>query len=133
MPPRERPLSPHLQIYRWQISNTLSVLHRATGAVLSLGLIVFVAWLIAAAAGPQAYARFAALIDGPLGFLVLAGFGFAFFYHLLNGVRHLAWDVGRGFGKRERRASGWLVVVGACALTALAIAFALHLGGSTHG
>jgi succinate dehydrogenase / fumarate reductase cytochrome b subunit len=122
-----------LQIYRWQISNTLSVLHRATGAVLSLGLIVFVAWLIAAAAGPQAYARFAALIDGPLGFLVLAGFGFAFFYHLLNGVRHLAWDVGRGFGKRERRASGWLVVVGACALTALAIAFALHLGGSTHG
>lgn len=133
MPPRERPLSPHLQIYRWQISNTLSILHRATGAALSLGLIVLVAWLIAVASGPQQYARFAALIDGPVGFLVLAGFGFAFFYHLLNGVRHLAWDVGRGFGKRARRTSGWLVVVGACALTAIAIAFALHLGGSTHG
>ena len=133
MPPRERPLSPHLQIYRWQISNTLSILHRATGAALSLGLLALVAWLIAAASGPQAYAHFAAFVDGPVGFLVLAGFGFAFFYHLLNGVRHLAWDVGRGFGKRERRASGWLVVVGACALTALAIAFALHLGGSTNG
>ncbi len=133
MPPRPRPLSPHLQIYRWQISNTLSILHRATGAGLSLGLLVLVGWLIAAASGPQAYAHFAALVDGPAGFVVLAAFGFAFFYHLLNGVRHLAWDIGRGFGARERHASGWLVVIGACALTALAIAFALHLGGSTNG
>ncbi|HUX73149.1 MAG TPA: succinate dehydrogenase, cytochrome b556 subunit [Steroidobacteraceae bacterium] len=133
MPARARPLSPHLQIYRWQISNTLSVLHRATGAALSLGLVALVAWLIAIAAGPAPYARVAALLAGPLGAAVLAGFAFAFFYHLLNGVRHLAWDVGRGFGRRQRRASGWLVVLGACLFTVLIIALVAHSGVDSHG
>ncbi len=133
MPARARPLSPHLLIYRWQISNTLSVLHRATGAALSLGLVALVAWLIAIAAGPAPYARVAALLAGPFGEAVLAGFAFAFFYHLLNGVRHLAWDVGRGFGRRQRRASGWLVVLGACLFTVLIIVLVAHSGVDPHG
>lgn len=133
MPPRARPLSPHLQIYRWQISNTLSILHRLTGVVLSLGLVALVAWLAALASGAAAYARVARVLGGPLGLLLLAGASFAFFYHLLNGIRHLVWDTGRWYGRRERRGSGWFVVAGAIALTALAWVMAAHFGASTHG
>ena len=133
MPARARPLSPHLQVYRWQISNTLSILHRLTGAVLSIGLVALVAWILAVAAGAGAYGRTMRLLGGPLGELLLAGAAFSFFYHLLNGVRHLAWDAGYWFGRRERHASGWFVVAGAFALTALAWLLAAHLGGSNHG
>ena len=120
MPARARPLSPHLQIYRWQISNSLSILHRLTGVALSLGLAAFAYWLVALAAGPGPYGRAMRIQGGAVGALLLAGFGFAFFYHLLNGVRHLVWDAGYGFGRRGRRGGGWAVLIGACALTALA-------------
>lgn len=133
MPARARPLSPHLQIYRWQIGSTLSIVHRMTGAALSIALIALVAWLTALAAGPESYARAMRLLGGPVGALALAAFGFAFFYHLLNGVRHLAWDVGFGYGRRVRHASGWLVVAGALVLTAIAGVLAAHLGAGAHG
>jgi succinate dehydrogenase / fumarate reductase, cytochrome b subunit len=117
MPARARPLSPHLQIYRWQIGNTLSILHRLTGAALALGLVALSGWLVALATGPDAYALAARVLSGPVGLLLLVGWTFSFTYHLLNGVRHLFWDAGRGFERNERHASGWLAVIGAVLLT----------------
>lgn len=124
MPARARPLSPHLQIYRWQISNSLSILHRLTGVALSIGFAVFAYWLVAVAAGPASYARTMRVLGGAVGTVLLAGFGFAFFYHLLNGIRHLVWDAGHGFERRGRRGGGWAVLIGACALTVLALILA---------
>ena len=124
----ERPLSPHLGIYSWQISNTLSILHRATGVMLSLGALVLVGWLIAISAGYEAYARVIAWLSGPFGRLLLFAWTFCFFYHLGNGVRHLFWDAGIGFEKRQARLSGWAVVAFAIGLSLAVWATAL-LGG----
>jgi succinate dehydrogenase / fumarate reductase, cytochrome b subunit len=107
----ERPLSPHLQVYRWQITNTLSILHRFTGVLLSMGAFVLAAWLIAIASGAQAYAGIHALFSGIAFRLLFAALAFAFFYHLANGVRHLFWDAGYGFEHVQYRVSGWAVVV----------------------
>ena len=113
----ERPLSPHLSVYRWEISNTLSILHRMTGVLLSIGSIVLVGWLMSVVAGYEAYSRVTALLQGPLGVLTLFGLTFCFFYHLANGIRHLFWDMGRGFEIRQARISGWAVVVSSVILT----------------
>ena len=115
----ERPLSPHLSVYRWPITMVLSILHRATGIAMSLGLIVFVAWLYDAAAGPDSYAEFAGLMGSTIGRLLLFGFSFAFFYHLANGARHLYWDTGRGLEKNQATMSAWLVLIKSVALTAV--------------
>jgi succinate dehydrogenase / fumarate reductase cytochrome b subunit len=117
-PKYERPLSPFM-MYRWQYTNTLSFLHRLTGCALSVGTLLFVYWLVAAASGPDAYADAQAVFAHPLIKVLLVGFSFAFFYHLLNGVRHLAWDTGHGFEKNKARTSGWVAFLGAVALTAL--------------
>jgi succinate dehydrogenase / fumarate reductase cytochrome b subunit len=117
MPARVRPISPHLEIYRWQISNTLSILHRMTGVALALGLIALCYWLTSLAGGADTYAAAARLFASPPGILLLVGWTFAFTYHLLNGVRHLFWDAGRGFEKTQRHASGWFAVAGAAVLT----------------
>ena len=119
-----RPLSPHLTVYRWRITMTLSILHRLTGAVMSVGLIVLAAWLINAAAGPAAYERFAGLMTSIVGRLLLFGWSFAFFYHFANGARHLVWDTGHGFEERQAIASAWFVVVFSIAATSAFWAFA---------
>jgi succinate dehydrogenase / fumarate reductase cytochrome b subunit len=111
----ERPLSPHLQVYRPQITSVLSILHRATGLALSIGLLVLAYWMIALASGPAAYEQAAAVLSSGWLKLCYAGWSFCFFYHLSNGVRHLAWDIGLGFERRQIRASGWAVVVVALA------------------
>jgi succinate dehydrogenase / fumarate reductase cytochrome b subunit len=116
MPVRGRPISPHW-IYRWQIGNTLSILHRLTGAALAVGLIALCYWLVSLAGGAQSYATAAAVFSSPVGVLALMGWTFAFWYHLLNGVRHLFWDAGRGFERSQRHASGWLAVLGSLGLT----------------
>lgn len=113
----ERPLSPHLQVYRWQITMALSILHRGTGLALSAGLIVFVYWLLSLASGPAAYAEAQPLLGSGLLKLCYAGWAFCFFYHLANGIRHLIWDLGRGFEKDQIRLGGWLVVIFATAAT----------------
>jgi succinate dehydrogenase / fumarate reductase cytochrome b subunit len=118
MPARARPTSPHVLIYRWQIGNTLSILHRITGAALAVGLLALSYWLLAIADGPQRYAGASRLFSSPLGIFFLIGWSFAFYFHLLNGVRHLFWDAGRGFEKTQRHASGWIAVIGALVLTA---------------
>jgi succinate dehydrogenase / fumarate reductase cytochrome b subunit len=106
----QRPLSPYW-IYRWEITMWLSSLHRITGLLLSLGAVVLGVWLIALASGPEAYASIADVVGSGWFKPLLVGWTFCFFYHLANGVRHLAWDAGYGFDPRQIRASGWTVVV----------------------
>lgn len=128
-PKYQRPLSPFM-MYRWQYTNTLSILHRITGCLLSVGLLLFVYWLVAAASGPEAYAYAQQVVFAhPITRVELVGFSFAFFYHLMNGVRHLVWDTGHGFEKSQARASGWLAFLGAIVLTAL-LWFLLARGGA---
>ncbi len=115
----DRPLSPHLSIYRWPITMALSMLHRMTGVALSLGFVVFVLWLFDAASGPDAYAVFMSVMGSFVGKLLLIGWSFAFFYHLSNGARHLLWDTGRGLEKEQADRSAWLVLITATALTAV--------------
>jgi succinate dehydrogenase / fumarate reductase cytochrome b subunit len=117
MPPRGRPTSPHVWIYRWQIGNTLSILHRMTGAALALGLVALSYWFVSLAGGADSYASAARHLASPLGLIVLLGWTFSFLYHLLNGVRHLFWDAGKGFERTARHVSGWFAVLGAIALT----------------
>lgn len=112
-----RPLSPHFTVYRWPISMTLSILHRATGAGLSLGFAVLALWLSAAATGSEAYGEVNGFLRSGMGRLLLIGWSFAFFFHLANGVRHLFWDTGRGFEKRQANASAWAVLVLTVVLT----------------
>ena len=117
MSPVSRPLSPHLQVYRWQISNTLSILHRLTGVALSVGAFALVSWLLALASGQGSYAQFSWAFTSLPGQLFLIGWTFCFFYHLCNGLRHLAWDAGYGFDKSVARRSGIAVVTAASLLT----------------
>ena len=108
---RERPLSPHLQIYRWPVSMATSITHRATGAALAAGTLLVAWWLIAIASGDAAYGAFSAVARSPIGLLVLFGFVWSIAYHLLNGIRHLAWDSGLGFEKKTAERTGVLVYV----------------------
>lgn len=115
----ERPLSPHLSIYRWPITMTLSILHRITGVAMSMGLLVLTYWLVAIAAGGPVYARAIALLTSIPGKVLLIGWSFAFFLHLGNGIRHLVWDTGRGLGKSQANASAWFVLLFAVVATAM--------------
>jgi succinate dehydrogenase / fumarate reductase cytochrome b subunit len=114
-----RPLSPHISVYRWPITMTISILHRVTGVAMSVGFIVLAAWLFDAASGPEAYALFMSYAGSTIGRLMLAGWSFAFFFHLSNGIRHLIWDAGHGFEKATANASAWFVLVFAIISTAL--------------
>ena len=113
----DRPLSPHLQVYRPQLTSMLSILHRLTGVALAAGAPLLVYWLVAVASGPEAFDTARALFGSVPGRLLLFGWTFAFFYHLCNGVRHLFWDAGFGFSLPVAYGSGWLVVVASVALT----------------
>lgn len=115
----DRPLSPHISIYRWPVTMVSSILHRASGIVMSVSLLVLVAWLFDAASGPEDYAVFVAAMGSPIGMLFLVGCSLAFFYHLSNGVRHLIWDAGYGFEKSQANASAWFVLAAAVVLTAI--------------
>jgi len=113
----ERPLSPHLQVYRWQITMALSILHRGTGLALSVGLLVFVYWLLSLAGGPAAYSQAQALLSSAFLKLCYAGWAFCFFYHLGNGIRHLGWDLGYGFDRSQINLTGWIVLAFAAGAT----------------
>jgi succinate dehydrogenase / fumarate reductase cytochrome b subunit len=108
--PVHRPLSPHLQVYKWQLTSVLSILHRATGIALSVGALYLATWVIYAAANPMAYALFQSFNTSILGRIVLGGWLFCAFYHLCNGIRHLFWDAGYGFELKDAYRSGWIVV-----------------------
>lgn len=105
-----RPLSPHLQIYRPQLTSVLSIAHRFTGIALSLGSIPLVMWLGAIAMGQGTYLTVSLWFSCPLGLTMLLGWSFCFYFHLANGIRHLFWDMGRGFELKDVYRSGWMVV-----------------------
>lgn len=113
----ERPLSPHLQIYKPQLTSMMSIFHRATGAALALGLLLLVCWLSAAASGIDAYNAVRDFLGSTLGHVLLFGWSWALFYHLCNGIRHLFWDMGFGFKLKNAYMSGYAVLFMSAALT----------------
>jgi succinate dehydrogenase / fumarate reductase cytochrome b subunit len=123
----ERPLSPFMfpTWYRFQITSLMSILHRLTGIALAVGSIVLASWLVAVAAGGEVFEATHAVIASPIGVLLLFGWSVAFFYHLSNGIRHLAWDAGYGFEIREAYLSGYGVLAATAVLTVLAWLYVL--------
>lgn len=113
----QRPLSPHLQVYRPQITSVLSITHRMTGVALTAGALMFTYWFSSAAYGVEAFDRAQWFVGSWLGQLLLLGFTFSLFFHLANGIRHLAWDAGWGFELPKLRLTGWLVILFAVAAT----------------
>lgn len=122
--PATRPLSPHLTIYRWQVTMLASITHRITGAGLGLGALVLAWWLVSISNGPEGYENFMSYAETPLGLLILFGFTWALSFHFLNGIRHLAWDLGYGFDKHVATQTGSLVYVLSVVLALGVFAFA---------
>lgn len=114
---RNRPLSPHLQIYKPMLTMMMSIVHRITGGALYFGTLLLVWWLIAAAAGPNAYAAVQWFMESLLGRLILFGYTWALIHHALGGIKHLIWDLGYGFGPAEREWLTAATLVGSIALT----------------
>jgi succinate dehydrogenase / fumarate reductase cytochrome b subunit len=113
----DRPLSPHLQIYRPQLTTIMSITHRATGVALTGGTLLLVCWLVSAALGPTQYAGLQRFLGSWLGILLLLGWSWALFYHLCNGIRHLVWDAGYWLDLKNCYASGYGVLIVSTILT----------------
>lgn len=127
-PPRERPMSPHVQIWRWHITMASSILHRATGVALYVGALIAACWALALASGPVGYDAFMHLLGSPLGELILFGLTFSIFYHLANGVRHLFWDAGEGLTKDTASKTAAAAISFAVVITVLIWGFAAMKG-----
>ncbi|MCC7411227.1 MAG: succinate dehydrogenase, cytochrome b556 subunit [Gammaproteobacteria bacterium] len=125
-----RPLSPHLQVYRWQLTSVLSILHRASGVFLSAGALLLAYWLVSLASGPECFAATRSILGSLPGQIALFAWTAALFYHLCNGVRHLCWDAGLGFDLPAVYRSGYAVVAASIVLTVLAWVLALAGGGA---
>lgn len=123
MPSNSRPLSPHLSIYRPQITSVLSITHRATGVWLFFGAIMLVAWLCIVAYSPAFYPSFYSALSSIWGKLFLLSWIASFYYHLANGIRHLFWDIGMGFSIPQVNRSGWLVILFTLVMTAITWGF----------
>ena len=120
---RSRPLSPHLQIYKPQITSILSIFHRLTGISLSIGSFIIVAWIVSLSMGVESYSYFMSIVDNWFIQTIIFGFVFALFYHFSNGIRHLFWDAGLGFELKSVYVSGSIVVLNAIILTSLTLYF----------
>jgi succinate dehydrogenase / fumarate reductase cytochrome b subunit len=103
-------MSPHLQVWRWHVTMFTSILHRATGIALYVGALILAGWVVALAAGADAFNLYRALLASPIGLLVLFGLTVSFLYHLANGVRHLVWDAGKGFEPKTADMTGWAAI-----------------------
>lgn len=114
----ERPLSPHISIYKPQISSVMSIMHRMSGIVLAAGSLLIMLWLWAGAYSQECYVTLQSWAIHPVGTIIMFGWSLAFYYHLCNGIRHLMWDTGRGFEIPCMERSGKLVLVAAVLLTA---------------
>ena len=126
----ERPLSPHLSIYRPQINMVMSIAHRITGGALYFGTLLLAAWLVAAAMGEKQFALVSQVFGHPLGILVLFGYSWALIHHMLGGMRHLLWDTGRGLDLRSVDILSWLTIAGSLTLTVAVWAIGLSLRGA---
>ena len=113
----KNPLSPHLQIYRWQISSLVSITHRITGILNLLGLIFICAWISAAGIGENLFECFSVFSKSFVGEFILIGFTWSMSYHLLSGIRHFFWDLGYGYEIKTANLSGMIVILGALILT----------------
>jgi succinate dehydrogenase / fumarate reductase, cytochrome b subunit len=125
-----RPLSPHMQVYRWQVQMVTSILHRATGIALAVGSLLVICGLLDLAAGEDSFNHFKSMIGSPIGMVLLIGWSWALFYHLCNGIRHLIQDAGAGYEIVQFVRSSWLSVVGSVVLTVLVWAYVLTTGGA---
>lgn len=114
-----RPLSPHLQIYRWTWTMAMSVLHRITGSALYVGIALLAIWLVALASGPAAFERAQWFFGSPLGILILFGYTWILMHHMLGGIRHLVWDFGHGMEPGQRINMARFTLIGSIALTVL--------------
>lgn len=114
-----RPLSPHLQVYRPQLTSVLSIIHRMSGVFLGLGAILVVVWVLALASGPEAYARTQSVLSTIPMMILLVGLTFALYFHAFNGIRHLLWDSGWLLDLKGAYASGWIVLTLTIFMTAL--------------
>ena len=122
-----RPLSPHLQVYRPQLTSILSIMNRVTGLALSAGTLMLVWWLAAAATGPVAFERVQWFAGTPVGLFVLFGWTASLFYHLFGGLRHLAWDMGWGYDLETTHATGWGAIIATIISTVLVWAVGLFV------
>jgi len=120
-----RPLSPHLQVYRWPVTMAMSIAHRVTGSALYLGTLLLVYLLVAAASGEHAYDLASRVFGSVLGRLVLFGYSFVLFHHMLGGIRHFIWDTGRGMEPGTRDMIAWATLAGSITLTVVVWAIAL--------
>ena len=129
-PQRLRPLSPFTTIYRWPVTMATSIAHRITGVGLAIGTVLLAWWLVAIASGPEAYRTFTDLAASWIGQIVLFGFAWSLAYHLMNGIRHLAWDTGYGFDVKTANSTSWIVIVLSLllAIGAFALAYTGHGG-----
>ena len=121
----QRPLSPHLQVYKWPVSMALSIGHRISGVGLAIGTLLMTWWLVAAALSDGAFAAVQGVLSSVIGVLALMAWTAALIFHLFTGIRHLIWDIGVGFDDRSYRTSGWTVVVAAVAVTLIVWAVGL--------
>jgi succinate dehydrogenase / fumarate reductase cytochrome b subunit len=126
--PAARPLSPHLQIYRWSWTMAMSIAHRVTGSALYAGTVLIAAWLIAAASGPAAYATAQAIAGSILGRLVLFGYSFVLLHHMVGGLRHFVWDMGKGYDLETRTGMAKYSVLVSGGLTILLWIIVLAVG-----
>jgi succinate dehydrogenase / fumarate reductase cytochrome b subunit len=127
--PRERPLSPHLQIYKPLINMTMSILHRITGAANYLGTLLLAAWLFSAAIGKAEFDVVNGLLASPVGLVLLAGYTWSVIHHMMGGIRHFIWDTGRGFSLQAVNALSWATIVLSLTITVAIWAAALLLRG----
>ena len=125
----DRPLSPHLQTYRWTLTMALSIVHRVTGIALYFGTLLLAWWLIAAASAPPPTADVQAFTGSIIGKLILFGYTWALLHHLVSGLRHFVWDLGYGFKANEREALTWGALIAGVALTVLVWIIAYAMGG----
>ena len=121
----QRPLSPHLQVYKWPVSMALSIGHRISGVGLAIGTLLMTWWLVAAALSDGAFAAVQGVLSSVIGVLALMAWTAALIFHLFSGIRHLMWDIGLGFDDRSYRTSGWTVVVAVVAVTLIVWAVGL--------
>jgi succinate dehydrogenase / fumarate reductase cytochrome b subunit len=126
----QRPLSPHLQVYRWQVQMVSSILHRATGIALAVGSLLVVCGVLQLAGGEESFNHFKALVGSPLGIILMVGWSWSLFYHLCNGIRHLVQDAGLGYEIPQFVRSSWSSAIASIVLTILAWVYVLMAGGA---
>lgn len=126
----QRPLSPHMGIYKWQVQMVTSIVHRATGIALSVGTLLVLWGVFSLASGEDSYNQFKTCLGSPIGMVLMIGWSWALFFHLCNGIRHLIQDGGMGYDIPQFVRSSWLSIIGSVVLTIIVWAYVLTAGGA---